>query len=84
MTAVLIVVAVVVFLFLVLLWSSVKVVREYQRIVLFRFGRMVGLRGPGIVIIIPFIRFSFPRTSAPPQSTNSRRSKSSFLMTMDT
>ena len=55
MTAVLIVVAVVVFLFLVLLWSSVKVVREYQRIVLFRFGRMVGLRGPGIVIIIPFI-----------------------------
>jgi regulator of protease activity HflC (stomatin/prohibitin superfamily) len=55
LSAVLIVVAVVVFLFLILLWASIKVVREYQRIVLFRLGRMVGLRGPGIVIIIPFV-----------------------------
>ncbi|MBV8949569.1 MAG: SPFH/Band 7/PHB domain protein [Actinobacteria bacterium] len=55
MTAVLIVVGVVVVLALILLWSSIKVVREYQRIVLFRLGRMVGLRGPGIVVIIPFI-----------------------------
>jgi regulator of protease activity HflC (stomatin/prohibitin superfamily) len=52
---VLIVAAVIVLLFLVILWSSIKVVREYQRIVLFRLGRMIGLRGPGIVIIIPFI-----------------------------
>ncbi|HEY7133489.1 MAG TPA: SPFH domain-containing protein [Acidimicrobiia bacterium] len=55
MTGVLIVAAVIVLLFLIILWSSVKVVREYQRIVLFRLGRMIGLRGPGIVIIIPFI-----------------------------
>jgi regulator of protease activity HflC (stomatin/prohibitin superfamily) len=54
-TGVLIVAAVIVLLFLVILWSSIKVVREYQRIVLFRLGRMIGLRGPGIVIIIPFI-----------------------------
>jgi regulator of protease activity HflC (stomatin/prohibitin superfamily) len=54
-TGVLIVAAVIVLLFLIILWSSVKVVREYQRIVLFRLGRMIGLRGPGIVIIIPFI-----------------------------
>ncbi len=55
MTAVFVVVAVVVVLFLIVLWSSIKIVREYQRIVLFRLGRMIGLRGPGIVIIIPFI-----------------------------
>ncbi len=55
MTAVLVVVAVLVFLFLVLLWASIKVVREYQRIVVFRLGRMIGLRGPGVVLIIPFI-----------------------------
>ncbi len=55
MTAVLIVVGVVVLLVLIVLWSSVKVVREYQRIVVFRLGRMIGLRGPGIVLIIPFV-----------------------------
>ncbi len=32
---------------------SVKIIREYQRIVLFRLGRAFGLRGPGIVFINP-------------------------------
>jgi regulator of protease activity HflC (stomatin/prohibitin superfamily) len=32
---------------------SVKIIREYQRIVLFRLGRAIGLRGPGIVFINP-------------------------------
>ena len=35
--------------------SAIKVVKEYQRLVIFRFGRYVGTRGPGIIIIIPFI-----------------------------
>ncbi|TML08951.1 MAG: SPFH/Band 7/PHB domain protein [Actinobacteria bacterium] len=34
---------------------SIKVVPEYRRVVLFRLGRMIGLRGPGIVIIIPLV-----------------------------
>jgi regulator of protease activity HflC (stomatin/prohibitin superfamily) len=55
LTAVLVVVAVVVVLFLIVLWSTIKIVREYQRIVLFRLGRMIGIRGPGIVFIIPFV-----------------------------
>lgn len=38
-----------------LLYSAVKVVREYQRLVVFRFGRSVGQRGPGIVFLIPFV-----------------------------
>ncbi len=32
---------------------SIRIVREYQRILLFRFGRAIGLRGPGLVLINP-------------------------------
>ena len=32
---------------------SVKIIREYQRIVLFRLGRSVGVKGPGLVLINP-------------------------------
>jgi regulator of protease activity HflC (stomatin/prohibitin superfamily) len=45
----------IVVLAVLLLILSIKVVPEYRRIVLFRLGRMVGLRGPGIVIIIPLV-----------------------------
>lgn len=45
---------VVVFLLLVLI-SSVKVVQEYERGVVFRLGRLVGARGPGLILLIPFI-----------------------------
>jgi regulator of protease activity HflC (stomatin/prohibitin superfamily) len=38
-----------------ILWSSVKIVREYQRLVVFRLGRSIGRRGPGIVFLIPFV-----------------------------
>ena len=38
-----------------LIASAIKVVKEYQRLVIFRFGKYVGTRGPGIVIIIPVI-----------------------------
>ncbi len=34
---------------------AIKIVREYQRIVLFRLGRSVGTRGPGLVIIVPIV-----------------------------
>jgi len=47
------VVGLVVLLGLVGLALSVKIVREYQRIVLFRLGRAIGLRGPGLVLINP-------------------------------
>jgi regulator of protease activity HflC (stomatin/prohibitin superfamily) len=40
---------------LFLLTRAIKIVREYQRIVLFRLGRVTGLRGPGLVIIFPGI-----------------------------
>jgi regulator of protease activity HflC (stomatin/prohibitin superfamily) len=46
---------VVAFLLLIILPNAIKVVREYQRLVLFRLGRAVGIRGPGLVIIIPIV-----------------------------
>jgi regulator of protease activity HflC (stomatin/prohibitin superfamily) len=53
MTAVLAVVGVVVVLLVLVFAMSVKIVREYQRIVLFRLGRSLGPRGPGLVLINP-------------------------------
>jgi regulator of protease activity HflC (stomatin/prohibitin superfamily) len=40
---------------LVIMPAAIKIVREYQRIVVFRLGRAIGLRGPGLVLIIPII-----------------------------
>ncbi len=43
-------------LFLILIISSsIKVIREYERAVVFRLGRLIGSKGPGIIILIPFI-----------------------------
>ena len=39
---------------LVLLKMSIYVLREYERGVMFRLGRLVGVRGPGLILIIPF------------------------------
>ncbi len=38
-----------------LLSASIKIVREYERAVLFRLGRLVGAKGPGIFFIIPIV-----------------------------
>lgn len=35
--------------------SALKIIPEYQRGVVFRLGRMIGAKGPGLVIVIPFI-----------------------------
>jgi regulator of protease activity HflC (stomatin/prohibitin superfamily) len=51
----LIAVVVIVLLVVLLLRFSIRIVREYQRLVLFRLGRMVGTRGPGLVLLIPVV-----------------------------
>ncbi len=35
--------------------NSIKIVRDYQRLVVFRLGKSVGTKGPGLVLLIPFI-----------------------------
>ncbi|MBU6379234.1 MAG: slipin family protein [Gammaproteobacteria bacterium] len=47
--------AVIAFAGLLLLVSTIKIVPEYERGVVFRLGRLVGLRGPGLVLLIPFV-----------------------------
>lgn len=38
-----------------ILSASIKIVREYERAVIFRLGRLLGVKGPGIFFIIPFV-----------------------------
>ena len=35
--------------------ASVRVLREYERAVVFRLGRLIGAKGPGVVLLIPLI-----------------------------
>lgn len=40
---------------IVFLISAIKIVPEYQRLVVFRLGRSIGARGPGLIVLIPFV-----------------------------
>jgi regulator of protease activity HflC (stomatin/prohibitin superfamily) len=40
---------------LILIFSAIKILKEYERGVIFRFGRLRGTKGPGIFLIIPFV-----------------------------
>jgi regulator of protease activity HflC (stomatin/prohibitin superfamily) len=58
MDSILVVLAFIVPLILVFLWiagAAVKVVQEYERGVIFRLGRLIGAKGPGLFFIIPFV-----------------------------
>ncbi|MBI5033758.1 MAG: SPFH/Band 7/PHB domain protein [Chloroflexi bacterium] len=46
---------IIVLFLLVLLPMAIKIVREYQRLVVFRLGKCIGQRGPGLVLLWPFI-----------------------------
>ena len=48
-------IVIMVLVILVLLSKAVYVLREYERGVMFRLGRLTGVRGPGFILIIPFI-----------------------------
>lgn len=46
---------IILFALLALLRSSIKIIPEYERGVIFRLGRVVGAKGPGLFFIVPFI-----------------------------
>ena len=49
-------IAIIIVIFLLMLLSSaIKIMAEYQRIVIFRLGRLLGIKGPGLVFIVPII-----------------------------
>jgi len=55
MEAAIVVFVVLAFFALILLGTSVRVLREYERGVIFRLGRLIALKGPGLILLIPLI-----------------------------
>jgi regulator of protease activity HflC (stomatin/prohibitin superfamily) len=49
------VIVVIAFFVLILLGSAVRVLREYERGVIFRLGRLIAQKGPGLILLIPII-----------------------------
>ena len=45
----------VIILGIILVASAIRIVPEYERLVVFRLGRCVGAKGPGVVLLIPFV-----------------------------
>jgi len=48
-----VIVGIILLFLLIFLASAIKIVKEYERAVIFRLGRVVGARGPGLFFIIP-------------------------------
>ncbi|HEY3216424.1 MAG TPA: slipin family protein [Candidatus Eisenbacteria bacterium] len=44
-----------IFIFVVVIANAIRIVREYERLVVFRLGRLIGERGPGVVLLWPVI-----------------------------
>ncbi|MGA9117697.1 MAG: slipin family protein [Bacteroidota bacterium] len=47
--------AVIILFAIILLANAVRILNEYERGVVFRLGRLVGVRGPGIILLIPLV-----------------------------
>ncbi|MEO0131799.1 MAG: slipin family protein [candidate division WOR-3 bacterium] len=45
----------IIILVIIIFSSMIRILREYERGVVFRLGRLIGVKGPGLVILIPFI-----------------------------
>ncbi|HVB35712.1 MAG TPA: SPFH domain-containing protein [Candidatus Acidoferrales bacterium] len=52
---VLIIVVVILLIALKFITDMIKIVKEYERLVVFRFGRCIGQKGPGIIFLIPIL-----------------------------
>jgi len=49
---------VIIFFVVIILFSAIKILREYERAVIFRLGRLIGgsgIKGPGLILLIPVI-----------------------------
>jgi regulator of protease activity HflC (stomatin/prohibitin superfamily) len=46
---------VVVFFALFILMNAIRILQEYERGVIFRLGRMIGVKGPGLILLIPLV-----------------------------
>jgi regulator of protease activity HflC (stomatin/prohibitin superfamily) len=46
---------VVILFFIIILANAIRILREYERGVIFRLGRLIGVKGPGIIFLIPIV-----------------------------
>jgi regulator of protease activity HflC (stomatin/prohibitin superfamily) len=54
-TSIPIITIVIIFFIIIVLSSSIKILREYERAVVFRLGRLINTKGPGVIILIPIV-----------------------------
>jgi regulator of protease activity HflC (stomatin/prohibitin superfamily) len=54
-TVALAIIAVVALLIVILLAASIRILREYERGVIFRLGRLIAQKGPGLILLIPIV-----------------------------
>ncbi|MGO6740804.1 SPFH domain-containing protein, partial [Rhizobium ruizarguesonis] len=47
---------VIIFILLVVVASAIKILREYERGVVFTLGRFTGVKGPGLILLIPYVQ----------------------------
>src|SRR5207248_9382116 len=55
MAVALAIIAIVVFFVVILMAAAIRVLREYERGVIFRLGRLIAQKGPGLILLIPVI-----------------------------
>jgi len=48
-------IVILVIILIIILSSMIRILREYERGVIFRLGRLIGVKGPGLILLIPFI-----------------------------
>jgi regulator of protease activity HflC (stomatin/prohibitin superfamily) len=46
---------VIVFIAIIIISTAIRILREYERAVIFRLGRLIGVKGPGIVLLVPIV-----------------------------
>ena len=46
---------VLVFFIIIILTNAIRILREYERGVIFRLGRLIGVKGPGLILLIPIV-----------------------------
>ncbi len=44
-----------IFFIIIILSSAIRILREYERGVIFRLGRLIGAKGPGLIFLIPIV-----------------------------
>lgn len=48
-------VAIGIIVIIVIIASAIRVIREYERAVVFRLGRLIGAKGPGLILLVPLV-----------------------------